>query len=106
MTGAVTKAAKESRGFADLTGGTSPCGVMNAPITEVKKVEVVERGQEKEGYAPVKATITGTCMAQFPRCGADKNSLCPPAPTEFTTKPLAFRLKKDDYGKWSAEKAE
>lgn len=107
VTEAVVKVAKASQGFADLTGNTWPCGAMNAPIRDVAKVEVVQRAEknEKEAYIPIQAKITGTCMAQFPRCGADKNSLCPPAATEFTTeKPVAFRLKKDDFGKWSAEK--
>jgi len=106
---AVTTAAKEAKGFADLTGSTWPCGMMNAPIVKVAKVEIRERGakNEKEGYIPIKATIAGTCMAQFARCGADKNSLCPPAETEFTMEEaIAFRLRRDDYGKWIAEKGE
>jgi hypothetical protein len=107
ITAAVQQAAEKSRGFADLTGDTWPCGAMNAPIKKVSKVEVAERGEDREGYVPVKVKISGTCMAQFPKCGASKNELCPEAPTEFTTdKPVAFRLKKDDYGKWTAEKAD
>jgi len=74
----------------------------------VAKVEVLQRGEpnEKEGYLPVRTKITGTCEAQFARWGASKNDLCPPEATEFTTeKPIAFRLKRDDYGKWMAEKS-
>ena len=101
---AVTDVAKASEGYSPFTGTTSgPCGVMHGPITEVTKVEVVERGEQKDGHASVKVNVSGTCMAQFPRCGSNKNQLCPPEPTKFTTeKPMAFRLKQDDFGKWKA----
>ncbi|WP_170228852.1 hypothetical protein [Polyangium fumosum] len=104
---AVTEAAKSSEGYAPLTGTHSgPCGVMKGPITKVAKVEITQRGEmnEQERYVPVTVTISGTCMAQFPRCGS---GLCPPEPTEFTTaKPVAFKVKKNDEGKWIAEKSE
>jgi len=105
LTVAVTETAKASSGYGPFTGTTSgPCGVMQAPITEVTKVEEVERGEQKEGYLPVKVNVSGTCMAQFPRCGADNNHICPPEPTKFTTRdPVALRLRKDDFGKWKAD---
>lgn len=80
-------------------------GIAIMGITEMTKVEVAERGEQKESYWPVKVNVSGTCMAQFPRCGSDKKQLCPPEPTKFTTeKPVALRLRKDDFGKWKADR--
>jgi hypothetical protein len=116
IAGAVTQAAKDSKGYNDLVklvpedarrgnGVTRNCGVMAGPISEVTAVEVTQRGEpnEKEGYVPVMVKLTGKCNAEKPNCGEDKNHLCPAVVEDFVSPELPFRLRKDDYGKWTAQ---
>lgn len=100
---AVSKLVTDSEGINKLTGQNT-CGVAKGPVTEVTTVDVIERGEknEKGSYWPLKIKVTGTCHAQMPNCGDDKNQLCPPEASQFDGVDLEVRITKDDFGKYVA----
>lgn len=98
----VASVLSRSQGINSLTG-TNICGVSTAPVTSLRKVEVLERGDRNAqgNYWPLRVSIAGTCKEQMPNCGPHQAFLCDPVEKPFEAI-LSLRFSKGDYGKWNA----